>query len=64
MYTKNAMTTALDAEVFLDTVPEGKKAIGTHSGMFHSDEALSVSLLRLLPEYHNHGTVSHLCVMF
>lgn len=63
MYTKNAMTTALDAEVFLDTVPESKKAIGTHSGMFHSDEALSVSLLRLLPEYHNHGTVSHLCVM-
>lgn len=51
------MTMALDTEVFLDAVPEGKKAIGTHSGMFHSDEAMSVSLLRLLPEYHNHGSV-------
>lgn len=54
-YTKNAMTSGLDAEVFLDTIPEGKKAIGTHSGVFHSDEALSVSLLRILPEFRNHG---------
>ena len=36
-------------------IPEGRKAIGTHSGSFHSDEALSVPMLRHLPEYANHG---------
>lgn len=43
-------------EVYLDVLPEGRKAIGTHSGSFHSDETLSVSLLRTLPEYRDHGS--------
>lgn len=43
-------------EVYVDMIPEGKKAIGTHNGTFHSDETLSVPMLRLLPEYRNHGT--------
>ena len=43
------------AEVFSDVIPEGRKAIGTHSGCFHSDDALACSMLRSLPEYRNHG---------
>ena len=42
-------------EVYADMIPEGRKAIGTHNGTFHSDETLSVPMLRLLPEYRNHG---------
>lgn len=42
-------------EVYADMIPEGRRAIGTHSGTFHSDETLSVPMLRLLPEYRNHG---------
>lgn len=44
-------------EVYIDVLPEGRKAIGTHSGSFHSDETLSVSLLRTLPEYRDHVIV-------
>ena len=39
----------------MDEIPEGRKAIGTHSGCFHSDDALACSMLRTLPEYRNHG---------
>lgn len=42
-------------EVFCDAIPEGRKAIGTHSGCFHSDDALACSMLRTLPEYKDHG---------
>lgn len=31
----------------------GCTIIGTHDGSFHCDEALAVSMLKLLPQYHN-----------
>ena len=43
-------------KVFQDELPEGVRAIGTHSGAFHSDEALAISLLRSLPLYRDHGS--------
>lgn len=30
-----------------------RRKIGTHSGVFHADEALACFMLKLLPEYHN-----------
>lgn len=35
-------------------VVEGSKYIGTHHGTFHCDEALAVSLLKLLPAFAKH----------
>ena len=55
-YVRDLMQIGLDTEVYTDKIPEGRKAIGTHNGMFHSDESLSVSLLRLIPEYRHYGT--------
>lgn len=52
---KSAYRIGFSGEVYLDTLPEGKKAIGTHNGAFHSDETLAVSLLRSLPEFRDHG---------
>ncbi|KAJ3170379.1 hypothetical protein HDU88_009008 [Geranomyces variabilis] len=34
-----------------------QKVITTHSGSFHADESLAVSMLQLLPEYHNASIV-------
>ena len=36
-------------------VVEGTKYIGTHHGTFHCDEALAVSLLKMLPCFAEHG---------
>ena len=54
-YVKTAYGIGFSGEVYLDKLPEGKKAIGTHNGAFHSDETLAVSLLRSLPEYRDHS---------
>lgn len=54
-YVQEANELGFSGEVFLDAIPEGRKAIGTHSGCFHSDDALACSMLRTLPEYKNHG---------
>ena len=54
-YMNRANELGFSGEVFLDTLPENRKVIGTHSGTFHSDEALAVSLLRSLPEYRDYG---------
>lgn len=59
-YMNRANELGFSGEVFLDTFPENRKVIGTHSGTFHSDEALAVSLLRTLPEYRDHGISSGL----
>nr|CCA21534.1 protein MYG1 putative [Albugo laibachii Nc14] len=40
--------------VITSSVQEGKRYIGTHHGSFHCDEALAVSLLKLLPKYKDH----------
>ena len=54
-YAKEVMDLGFSAQVY-SSLPEGEvKAIGTHNGTFHSDEALSVPMLLLLPEYRNHG---------
>eukprot|EP01028_Stygiella_incarcerata_P012784 TRINITY_DN80454_c0_g1_i1.p1 TRINITY_DN80454_c0_g1~~TRINITY_DN80454_c0_g1_i1.p1 ORF type:complete len:443 (-),score=109.78 TRINITY_DN80454_c0_g1_i1:72-1325(-) len=46
-----------EKEVDLDAISSSHLAglpwIGTHSGSFHADEALSTSILRLLPAYRN-----------
>lgn len=52
-----AQNHAFKAKIY-ETLPEnqtGKGFIVTHNGRFHADEALSVSLLRLLPNYKNYG---------
>ena len=54
-YVRAASNIGLSGEVYLDEIPEGKKTIGTHSGTFHADESLAVSLLRALPEYRDYG---------
>ena len=54
-YVRAASNIGLSGKVYLDELPEGKKAIGTHSGTFHADEALAVSLLRAIPEYRDYG---------
>ena len=54
-FAKDVMDIGFAAQVY-SALPEGEaKAIGTHSGTFHSDEALSVPMLLLLPEYRNHS---------
>ncbi|KAK8805120.1 hypothetical protein WA538_001710 [Blastocystis sp. DL] len=56
-YAKEVMDLGFSAQVY-SSLPEGEvKAIGTHNGTFHSDEALSVPMLLLLPEYRNHVVV-------
>lgn len=35
-------------------ITKGIQYIGTHSGSFHCDEALAVSMLKLLPQFANH----------
>ena len=59
-YMNRANELGFSGEVFLDTFPENRKVIGTHSGTFHSDEALAVYLLRTLPEYRETGMFPHL----
>lgn len=54
-YVKAASSIGFSGEVYVDELPEGKKTIGTHSGTFHADEALAVSMLRALPEYRDYG---------
>ena len=55
VYVQEANEIGFSGEVFCDEIPVGRKAIGTHSGCFHSDDALACSMLRSLPEYQNHG---------
>lgn len=55
-YVQKANNIGISGKVFLDNMPSGCKAIGTHAGAFHSDEALAVSMLRTLPEYQDHGS--------
>lgn len=55
VYVQEANEIGFSGEVFCDEIPAGRKAIGTHSGCFHSDDALACSMLRSLPEYQNHG---------
>lgn len=35
----------------LANIPANAKLIGTHDGSFHCDEALAISMLKLLPQY-------------
>lgn len=39
--------------IVLSDMPEGGVVIGTHNGGFHCDEALAISMLRLLPQYRD-----------
>lgn len=41
----------------LDNIPANSKLIGTHDGSFHCDEALAISMLKLLPEYKTENTI-------
>lgn len=41
----------------LSAVPEDAKAIGTHDGTFHCDEALAIAMLKCLPEFKDHVIV-------
>ena len=56
-YAQTANSIGVSGEVYLDTLPSGRKAIGTHNGSFHADEALAISLLRTLPEFRDHGLI-------
>lgn len=46
---------ASSSPVIVSEVPTGVSCpiIGTHDGTFHCDEVLAISMLRLLPTYHN-----------
>ncbi|ETW09159.1 hypothetical protein H310_01592 [Aphanomyces invadans] len=39
----------------VSAVTQGMKYIGTHNGTFHCDEALAVSLLKMLPRFESHA---------
>ncbi|ETV88617.1 hypothetical protein, variant 2 [Aphanomyces astaci] len=39
----------------VSAVTQGAKFIGTHNGTFHCDEALAVSLLKILPRFESHA---------
>uniref|UniRef100_K3WFR7 Metal-dependent protein hydrolase n=1 Tax=Globisporangium ultimum (strain ATCC 200006 / CBS 805.95 / DAOM BR144) TaxID=431595 RepID=K3WFR7_GLOUD len=43
-----------NAKVTSSIATEGAKYIGTHNGTFHCDEALAVSMLKLLPKFAAH----------
>lgn len=45
------------AKVTSAVAESGAKYIGTHNGTFHCDEALAVSLLKLLPAFAAHDVV-------
>ncbi|CAK4080952.1 unnamed protein product [Aphanomyces euteiches] len=38
----------------VSAITQGTKYIGTHNGTFHCDEALAVSLLKILPRFESH----------
>ena len=40
----------------LANLPANVKLIGTHDGSFHCDEALAISMLKLLPQYSHNET--------
>ncbi|KAK8806884.1 hypothetical protein WA588_005683, partial [Blastocystis sp. NMH] len=56
-HVKAASQSAYSGKVFQDELPDGVRAIGTHSGAFHSDEALAISLLRSLAAYRDYAIV-------
>ena len=57
-HVKAASQSAYSGKVFQDELPDGVRAIGTHSGAFHSDEALAISLLRSLAASREYGAFS------
>ena len=54
----SAYLTPLQQATVVSTFPAGdSKVIGTHDGSFHCDEALAVSMLKVLPEFKNSPVV-------
>ncbi len=39
----------------VSAIAQATRYIGTHNGTFHCDEALAIAMLKMLPDFEDHG---------